>query len=120
VVVAGAWVVVVVAGAWVVVVVAGAWVVVVVAGAWVVVVVAGGLGCLLILVVVVTSCRDRTLGEVAPGAPRTTEDFTVALAPLLIARELTVAPELLLTAREFTSAASPIATTIPPARVRRR
>jgi hypothetical protein len=110
-----------VAGALVVVVVAGALVVVVVAGALVVVVVAGALGCLVFtLVVDATWCHDRWLANLAPEAPRTAEDLTVARALLLIAKELTVAPELLLTAEELTSAASATATTIPPARARRR
>jgi hypothetical protein len=112
-VVAGAAVVVVVAGAAVVVVVAGAAVVVVVAGAAVVVagaavVVAGALRSLVFtLVVVVTRCQDRWLRGFALEVP-------------LTAAELTVAPEVLLTAEELASTASVTATTIPPAKVRRR
>jgi hypothetical protein len=94
-------VVVVVAGGCVVVVVAGAAVVevgglVVVVGALVVVV--GALvvvvGCLVVVVVVARWCQARWLAGVAP--------------------------EVLLTARELTSAAIAMATTTPPARVRRR
>jgi hypothetical protein len=96
VVVVGAWVVVVgawvvVVGAWVVVV--GAWVVVV--GAWVVVVGACRLMRLMVdLVVVATLCEDRRRGSVAPDVPLTTKGLT--------------------------SAANAIATTIPPAKARRR
>jgi hypothetical protein len=146
VVVAGARVVVVVAGARVVVVVAGARVVVVVAGARVVVVVAGALGCLafslevvaldcliLTVVVFVVWCQDGPMEVLAPEVPPATEDLTTARESLLIAedltaarellliaKDLTVAPELLLTANELTSAASATATTIPPAKARRR
>jgi hypothetical protein len=89
-------------GAPVVVVVTGALLVLVVAGVPVVVVVTGALlvlvGALLVrvvaLVVVARWCQDRWLGGVAP--------------------------EVLLTAKELMSVASAIATTTPPARVRRR
>jgi hypothetical protein len=94
--------------------------VVVVSGALVVEVVASALGCLVFtLGVVAPRWRDRPLGNLAPEAPRTVEELTVAPAPLL-AKEVTVAPELLLTAKELTSAASATATIIPPARARRR
>jgi len=73
-----------------------------------------------VVVVVARRCHDRWLGRVAPALLLIAEDLTFAPALLLIAEDLTVAPELLLTAKELTSAASATATTIPPAKVRRR
>jgi hypothetical protein len=119
VVVARAWVVVVVARAWVVVVVARAWVVVVVARAWVVVVVARA-WVVVGSVVVLARCRqDRWPGCGAPETLLSVKEWTLARVPLS-ARGLTVASEGLLAARELPSTASATATTIPPARARRR
>jgi hypothetical protein len=59
------------------------------------------------LVVIATPCQDRWLGSFALELPLTAE-------------ELTVAPEVPLTANELASTASVTATTIPPAKARRR
>jgi hypothetical protein len=81
--------------------------VVVVVGAWVVVVV-GALWCLVFtLALVAARCQDKWLGSFVTDV-------------LLAGKELTVAPEVLLAAKELASTASVTATTIPPAKARRR
>ncbi len=119
VVVARAWVVVVVAGARLVVVVVAGLVVVVVAGL-VVVVVAGASEVLGVVAVPARCCQVRWLRGVAPEVLVRLKDLFLALEGPPRAKELTVAPEVLLAARELPSTASATATTIPPARVRRR